>query len=109
MTDILALPQGIDSGYAWPIIDAEGAPAALIGYTAICQVRRSKAPDGELLAEMTAAVVGSAAAVSWTAEESLAWTWARGWADVVLIDGGGRPVQVVWQGQVLVDAVVSHA
>ena len=109
MTSVLVLTQGVDSGYAWPIVDGSGTPAELAGHTAICQVRRQEIPDGDLLAELTASVVGSAVAVTWNAEESMAWSWTDGWSDVVLIDAAGRPIRVVWQGRVLVDKVVSHA
>lgn len=105
---VLTLPQGIDSGYAWPITE-DGAPAVLTGYTVLCQVRAKAAPDAELLATLTASVTGSDATISWTAEASLAWTWKSGFADVILINASGRPVQIVWQGKVTVDKVVSHA
>lgn len=107
----LTLTQGIDSGYAWPITDADGQPADLTGWTAIAQVRERESPTSPLLHEFTAAVdvAASRVTVSWTAEESLAWTaWSVGFFDVVLVDPDGRPVQVLAQGDVKVDRVVSH-
>lgn len=107
----LTLTQGIDSGYAWPITDTDGQPADLTGWTVLAQVREKESPTSPLLHEFTAAVdvAASRVTVSWTAEESLAWTWWTGCFDVILVDAGGRPVQILVQGQALVDRVVSHA
>ena len=107
----LVLQQGIDSGYAWPITDADGQPADLTGWTAIAQVRERESPTSPLLHEFTAAVdvAASRVTVSWTAEESLAWTWWQGSFDVILVDDAGRPVQVLAQGTAVVDRAVSHA
>jgi hypothetical protein len=46
-------------------------------------------------------------AVQWTAEQSLAWNFTSGRGDVILINPAGRPVQVIWQGTVSVDPVVT--
>jgi len=105
----LTLTQGIDSGYAWPMVDGDGGAATLTGYSVLAQVRATESPTGTKLADLTAAIDGSSVTVTWTAEESLAWTWTYGWADVVLIDADSRPVQIVWQGTVGIDLVVSHA
>lgn len=41
---------GIDSGYAWPITDADGQPADLTGWTVLAQVREKESPGvGHLL------------------------------------------------------------
>ena len=105
----LTLAQGIDSGYAWPIVGADNQPADLTGWAAACQIRQHEAPTSPLLTTLAAAVVGSAVVVSWTAEQSLAWEWNFGAMDVLLTNPDGRPVQIVWQGQVHVDQVVTHA
>ena len=103
----LTLQQGIATGYAWPIVDATGQPADLTGWTAECQVRQGEAPTATLLATLTSTVEGSTVVVQWTAEESLAWEWSLARSDVLLIDPGGVPRLVVWQGSVLVDKVVT--
>jgi len=109
MSETLTLTQGIDSGFAWPVVDEDGEPAVLTGYTAACQVRKAEHPTAPLLTTLTATVTGSDVAIQWTAEESLLWDWASGVADVVLSNAAGRPVQIVWAGQVRVDRVVTHA
>jgi len=105
----IKLPQGIDSGYTWPIVDSVGAPAVLTGFTAAAKVRSEESHTSALLFEFTANVVGSNVVIQWTAEQSLAWEWASGYCDVILINNLARPIQVVWQGQVKVDKVVTDA
>jgi len=109
MISTIRLPQGIDSGVAWPIVDASGDPAVLTGYTAKCQVRKKALPLGDKLADITAQVSAGHTSITWTAEESLAWTWTEGFADVILVNPEGRPIQVVWQGRLVVDPVVTVA
>lgn len=104
----LTLQQGIDSGYSWPIVDDAGDPATLTGYSAKCQVRKQDRPTADLLAELTATIDGSNVVVTWTAEESLLWTWDQGQYDVILINGSDRPMQVVAQGTAVVDRVVTN-
>jgi len=104
----LTLRQGVASGLVWPITDAAGAPADLTGYTARCQVRVREDPDAELLAELTASVVGSTVVVQWTAEESLLWDWTSGYSDVLLIAPDGTPRQYIWQGILRLDKAVTH-
>lgn len=105
----LTLRQGIDSGYAWELVDTDGNPADLTGWTARSQIRTHQDPTATLLHELTAEVdvPGSRVTVSWTAEESLGWEWRSGFFDVILTDPVGRPVQIVTQGRVEVDKVVT--
>ena len=106
----LTLRQGVDAGYFWPIVDAAGQPFDLTGWSVIAQVRTAEGPTATLLHEFTTGVLSDPprVTVSWTAEESLAWAWKSGFFDVVLVSPEGRPVQVVSQGAVTVDRVVSH-
>jgi len=106
MADLIA-QQGIATGYSWPIVDADGQPADLTGWTAACQVRQQESPTSTLLAALAATLDGSSVVVSWTAAESLTWTWTDGWSDVLLIDPDGVPRLVVWQGRMVVDRVVT--
>ena len=106
MADLI-LQQGIDAGYAWPILDGD-QPADLTGWTVLAQVRTREEPSAPLLWEFTTSITPGQVAITWTAEESLTWAWAAGFADVVLVTPEGRPVQVVWAGAVRVDRVVSH-
>ena len=104
----LQLAQGIDAGYSWPIVTAEGDAADLPGYSVKCQVRRGESPPSTLLADLTASIPDSNVVVSWTAEESLAWTWDAGFSDVLLISPEERPVQFIWAGKVTVNKAVTH-
>lgn len=103
----LILQQGVASGYAWPIVDAAGQPADLTGWSAASQVRDQERPTGTLLHEFTAAIVDSTVTITWTAAESLAWTFSFGFWDVLLIDPEGVPRQIVAQGTVSVDRAVT--
>ena len=47
--DPLILQQGISSGYAWPIVDADNQPADLTGWGARCPIRPHEAPTSPLL------------------------------------------------------------
>lgn len=104
----LTIQQGITTGYSWPIVDADGQPADITGWTAQCQVRQFEAHTSSLLASLTATVEESTVVVRWTAEESLAWDWDKGWSDVLLIDPDGEPRLIVWQGRLVLDKVVTH-
>jgi hypothetical protein len=104
----LKLKQGIDSGYRWPITDANKQPVDLTGYTAKCQVRSENDFVSTILAEMDTAVHDSGVDVIWTAVQSFAWNFQKGFFDVVLIDPAGKPVQIVAEGEVFVNRVVTH-
>lgn len=108
MTSPLLLTQGIDTGYAWPIVDEDGQPADLTGWTVKAQVRERESAEAPLLFDFTTAIINHAAVISWTAAESLAWRWGRGYYDVLLVDPQGVPAQVIAQGQVTVDPVVTR-
>lgn len=103
----VVLQQGVASGYAWPIVDATGQPADLTGWSAASQVRDQERHTGTLLHEFTAEVVDSTVTITWTAAESLAWTFSFGHFDVLLIDPDGVPRQIVAQGTVSVDRAVT--
>lgn len=65
----------------------------LTGWTARAQVRTAPAPTGELLANLTTAVVGATVTVSATGAQVAGWaaSWRRedGVWDLVLVDPGG--------------------
>ena len=99
------LEQGVDSGYYFPIELPEGV--TLDGYSAKCQVRAKESPTSALLHEMQTAIFEDGVAITWTTEESLAWTWLQGYCDVILIDPLDRPRQFLWKGKVKVDKAVT--
>lgn len=107
MASTLSLRQGVDTGYVWSLVDANGDPADLDGYTAKCQVRQYEAPDATLLTELDAFIDDDKVGIRWTAADSLDWDWARGYSDVLLIDPDGIERQYVWQGMVTVDKAVT--
>ena len=107
MKPVLTLKQGIDGGFAWKMIDGS-SPANLAGYTAKAQVRSKDASDGTLLFEFTATASADTVSIQWTAEQSLLWQFEQGYFDVLLYWPDGRPRQIVAQGQVRVDKVVTH-
>lgn len=107
MQAILTLRQGVDTGYVWSMVDANGDPANLEGYSAACEVRQYQAPDATLLTTLDAFIDGSNVGIRWTAADSLEWDWASGYSDVLLIDADGVRRQFVWQGQVKVDKAVT--
>ncbi len=103
----LTLAQGIASGFAWPMVDGAGAPAVLTGYTVKAQVRAAESTTSTLLFEFAAGVSGSSVTIQWTAAQSLTWSFRTGCFDVILISPAGVPVQIVAQGRVVVDPVVT--
>lgn len=103
----LVLRQGVPSGWVLPILDSNGDPADLSGYTAKCQVRSREVFSAPLLAELTATVVGSTVVVQWTAEQSLLWDWTSGYSDILLLDSQGVARQYLWQGMVRMDRAVT--
>lgn len=103
----LILQQGISSGYAWPIVTGAGAPADLTGYTARAQVRERESVTSTLLHTFAASVVGSSVVIRWTDAESLLWAWTSGFYDVLLINPSGVSTQIVSEGSVIVNRVVT--
>ena len=83
----------------------------LTGWTARAQVRTAPAPTGELLADLTTAVVGSAVTVSATGAQLVAWStsWrcAEGVWDLVLVDPGGAPRPPLVGGLAVMHSYVS--
>lgn len=107
MKPVLTLKQGIDSGFAWKMLDGSN-PADLTGYIVKSQIRSKDASDGNLLFEFTALASEDTVSIQWTAEQSLLWQFDQGYFDVVLYWPDGRPRQIVAQGQVRVDKVVTN-
>ena len=109
----VSFKQGITTGFYWPLVDPETgvAPASIDGLTAKMQVRAEESPTGALLFEPLTQVrtVGDVVAVTveWTAAQSLLWGWQDGFSDVILYSDG-EPIQVLWQGSVMVDPVVTN-
>lgn len=108
----LRFRQGVDAGFVWPVVDTDGTPANLTGWTAASQVRQFEDPTAPLIATLDAFIDDSDPTVTyvgirWTAAESLEWTWQQGKCDVRLSDPHGDPKQFVWQGAVVLDKAVT--
>lgn len=108
MADSITIQQGVKGGRTWPITNPDGSPATLTGFSARAQIRKSETQDSTLLATLSASIVGSDVIVQWDDLETRAWFWSQpGWGDVILFDADGDGVLVVWQGQVILDKVVT--
>lgn len=102
--------QGITVGYRYPLVDAEGLTADVTGWSAKCQIRVAEDHLSTLLFEPTCYIDDeSGVVIEYTAEESLSWTWNKGYFDVVLVDPDGVPRQVLDSGTVKVDRIVTNA
>ncbi len=93
--------------------DADGEPVDLTGYSARMQIRRSKS-SSDVLFELTTAngriaIDGAAGKVTltFTAEESAAFTWRRGVYDLELEAGDGV-VRRLLEGAVEVNREVTR-
>ena len=104
----LTLTQGISSGYFWPVVDSNGDTADLTGWTAACQVRSKEDHASTLLTTLNVTNGDGGFAIQWTAEESLLWDFKSGYFDVVLIDPDGEPKQILVEGMVVVNKVVTN-
>ena len=103
----LTLTQGITTGYFWPIVDGSGSAVNLTGWTAKCQIRSDDDHNATLLAELDCTVGEGGVSVSWSVEDSLDWTFKNGFFDVILIDPDGVARQIVVEGMVVVNRVVT--
>lgn len=110
MAKILPFTQGVSGAFVWPLLSSDGITPAIIpaDYTVKSQIRSAENSSATLLAELTGTVVNSnSVEVSWTDAESRAWDWDVGYMDVILRDGSGSGVQVVWKGKASLRKVVT--
>ena len=107
-----SLQQGVSRGKGWALTDRTTGlpPASIAGLTAKSQVRADESVTSTLLYEFDARVqeIGGLVYVTiqWTAAESLLWDWDQGNCDVILLKDG-EPIQIVWEGVVIVNKVVT--
>ena len=107
---MLVFYQGITVGYRFPLTQPNGLPAETEGWSAKCQIRSAEDYHSKLLFEPTCFIdEESGIVVQYTAAESLEWKFKEGFYDIVLIDPEGVPRQIVDQGKIRVDKVVTNA
>lgn len=103
----LILTQGISTGYYWPVVNDSGDTVDLTGWSAKCQVRANDNHLSELLAELDCVVANGGVSVVWTAEQSLLWDFDNGFFDIILIDPDDVARQILAEGVVVVNRVVT--
>lgn len=103
----LMIDQGADFVVSIPILDPDGAPQSLVGWTARGQVRQT---HGGAVVLHDLEPVSSAATVTVTvdAASSAAWDWRVGVYDIELVDPSEKVIRLV-QGRVIVSPEVTRA
>jgi hypothetical protein len=107
----LVIEQGTTSQYAWPVLDDDGDPVTLTGYTATAQVRRSvdsadvlhewSTTDDTILLQSNNVILVTPPATS------LDWTWTKGVYDILITAPDGA-VSRVGHGVVVVSRSVTR-
>lgn len=106
-SDELEIHQGVTQGHAIEMLNLDETPADLTGWTVKCQVREREDSNSLLLHEFSTFTRDNYAGIKWTAEETMKWSWPFGFADIVLVNPAGVPVQIIWQGIITIDKVVT--
>lgn len=119
LQDNLVIPQGSQWNRSWPVIDANGNPITLTGWTLRAQVRPYASSTLVLfewntsiatptVAFGTATVTGSTAQVNLAGTgDSAGWTFTSGVFDVYLTDPSGHPTRIV-EGSITVTLQITH-
>lgn len=109
---MLILQQGINGGFRYPLVDSNGLPPAqgsLAGWSTKCQIRLEQNVLSPLLFAFDSFIDDeSGVVIQYTAAQSLAWTFDQGFYDIVLIDAEGIPRQIIDQGRIKVDKIVTE-
>lgn len=80
------VPQGTSWGVQIPVVNPDGSPATLTGWTATSQIRAA-ATSTTILYTFTPSIVGSVVTIQATAAETALWTWDTAAYDVKLTNG----------------------
>lgn len=113
--DDLRVYPGDDRAFTWPVLNDEGAPMSLSGWSARAQVRPML--GGAVLHEWTtddASIVlrsvgeDETSSLTLRVDDSETWTWRHGRFDIHLTDPSGH-TQVLARGTVVVDRGVTGA
>lgn len=110
-SDSLTIQQGTTQSFLWPIVDANGDPVNVTGWSVRAQVRATVAAEAVLhewsstLANVTLGPDG--VVLHSTPAVSLAWTWTRGVYNVLLTDLTGNVYEIA-QGSITVDPSITR-
>lgn len=101
----LAIYEGDDRAFTFPVLDADGQPMPLSGYSARAQVRDKPAKAGGVLLHEWSTAAGNAVvgsgAVTLQVSDSETWSFTEGVYDLQLVDAQGNH-QVIARGRVKV-------
>jgi hypothetical protein len=107
--DPLVVAQGDDRAFSWALLDADGEPINLQGFTAKAQVR-AHPRSAEVLHEWSTAngkAVLGGGALTLKVNDSETWDWDRGVYDIHLTDGDGN-TEVLARGSIVVVPAVTR-
>lgn len=108
----LVIEQGVTSQYAWPVLDDNGDPITLTGYTAKAQVRRSFDSPTVLhewsTTNSTIVLQSNKVILVTSPATSLAWTWKTGVYDILITAPDGT-VSRVGEGICVVSPSVTRS
>jgi hypothetical protein len=116
--DDLRVYPGDDRAFTWPVLNDEGAPMSLVGWSARAQVRPMlgggvlhewSTEDGSIVLQSAAEGPGGVvipSSLTLKVDDSESWTWRHGRFDIHLTDPNGR-TQVLARGSVVVDRGVT--
>lgn len=110
---VLTIQADTDKSYAIPILDADGNPQDMTGWSARAQVRANKwFRDLPVLFEWNTSLDSPNATLTEgqlllkvTPEDSAEWTWWAGDCDIELVDPSGRVARLMPYEIVVVPAV----
>lgn len=110
MTNLI-IDQGTTWAMMWPIVDTDGNPIDVTGWTVQAQIRPS-VTSNEVYHEWTteagnATTEQGAVVLSVSAPESTGWNWRSAVYDVELTDPQGRVARIA-EGNVTVSAEVTR-
>lgn len=108
VSEDLEIQQGVDNDIAWDIVDAEGEPADLSGYSAEMQVRKRMDPESALLYEFEMQIEGSSVVLHIDAEDTYTLGFSVGKSSLILVDEDDVATDVIWSGTVRLRKVATR-
>lgn len=107
----MRINQGETWSIAFPVLDANGIPLTVNGWTARAQVRQYTTSPGTLFEWSTAignaTVAGTTVTLRLTPADTATWFWGSALYDIELSDPSGNITRLV-EGKVLVDPEVTR-
>lgn len=110
----IEIQAGTDWAYAWPVLDSDGLPVDLTGWSAHAVLRANKYfPELPILFEWTsegdtpnASLANSAVTLSVNPDESDSWDWWSGTLQIKLVNVSGKTARFIEQDVVVTPDVV---